>query len=109
MPHLEQINALIASADIQIRKLGEKTTALTAILPCGFEVTVTSSSATAAGYSDDVGAYCCREKLVGVLFELEAYREANDAASERRLVGGQECPRSALPTPHSALRTPHAP
>lgn len=70
----DHIQALIALSELQIRTLGRKTTALTCILPSGFEITVTSSAALAEGYSEKIGAECCMAKLEDRLFELETYR-----------------------------------
>ena len=70
----DHIQALIAASEMQIRTLGRKTTALTCILPSGFEITVTASAALVEGYSEKVGAECCIAKLEDRLYEIETYR-----------------------------------
>lgn len=68
------IRELLAACEITITKLGKKTTCVTAVLPCGFEIVATSACVDPANYSEEMGKQICMKRIEDKLWELEGYR-----------------------------------
>jgi len=69
----EHIAALINSSAITTAKLGNKTTCVTAILPCGFEIVATSACVDPRNYNQQIGREICIKRIEDKLWELEGY------------------------------------
>lgn len=69
----EQIDNLMSQCEFSDAKLGTKTTAVTATLPNGFEVTETSACVDPANYDHDLGVSLCRKRIADRLWMLEGY------------------------------------
>jgi hypothetical protein len=72
-----QIADLLSSCKSFDSKLGEKTTMVRAVLPCGFEIIETSSCVDPANYDHEMGKKICFERIVDKLWYLEGYRLQN--------------------------------
>ena len=57
----EQVNDFISRYEIQT--IGEKTTAVTAVLVNGFEITKTSSCVKTEDYDQEIGAEFCKKQI----------------------------------------------
>lgn len=69
----EQVQAIIAEADIEDRKMGKKTTAVCAILPNGFVIVESASCVDPENYDHEMGKKICLERLETKVWELEGY------------------------------------
>jgi len=76
----EQIEAILSQSKHYDAKLGTKTTAVTVVLPNGFEITETSACVDPANYSHDIGVSICKKRLVDRLWMLEGYALQNKLA-----------------------------
>lgn len=73
-PTEQDVDDILAQTRCEARKMGEKTTVTTAMLPGGFEITVSSSAADPAKFDQDIGIAECNRKIRDRVWELLAYR-----------------------------------
>lgn len=69
----EQITALIARSKTTTDRISAKTTLVVLTLPCGFEITETSSCVDPTNYDHELGVQCALSKIKTKLWELEGY------------------------------------
>jgi len=67
--------ALISQSQLDVHTPHEKTLILTAKLPNGYEVTVSSSTVDPVDFDDDVGMDVCMEKLKDKVIDLLAFQQ----------------------------------
>ena len=72
----ERIDQLIADSLTEQSTIGSKTTFVRLILPCGFELTETSSCVDPANYDPEIGKEICMKRITDRLWQLEGYRLA---------------------------------
>ena len=78
----EQIDAILAASEIDVKKLGLKTTVMVVTLPSGFEIIASSACVDASNYDEELGRPLCLKRIEDKLWELEGYRlQCNLAAN----------------------------
>ena len=76
-----QVKYILNHSTQTVLTLGKKTTVLHAILPSGFEVTVSSECANPDDYDRAIGIEVAREKLKAKVWELVAYHDQRTQTS----------------------------
>ena len=71
-PLTETTREILNRSIIEYEEMGHKTVVATAILPNGFEVSVSAHSLHPADHDPEIGQAACREKLVSRVAELVA-------------------------------------
>lgn len=67
------IDNMVASSEIHVDTIGEKTTLVRVVLPTGFELVEASVFVDLANYSEQVGAEICMEKIKDRLWFLMGF------------------------------------
>lgn len=69
----EQVDDILANAEIDCKTIFGKTTVVTAKLPNGFVIVESSSCVDPANYNQDIGYEICMERIRNKVWELEGY------------------------------------
>lgn len=83
---LEEVADFIV--DYQTTTLGKKTTAVTATLKNGFEITETSACVDEANYSQVIGAQYCREGIIKKVWNLLGFKLQCELADRATAIEG---------------------
>lgn len=70
----EEIERLIAEADVEVETKFDKTTTVYVRLKNGFVLQESSSCVDPANYNEEIGISICLDRIKNKLWELEGYR-----------------------------------
>ena len=74
----EEVAQVIDDSEIEVVKMGRKTTVMHATLPSGFELVVYSACVDPEDYSEDIGKGICMNKLKKQVWQHLAFNRHED-------------------------------
>ncbi len=86
----DQIDALMAAAEIDVCTKFEKVTVVTVKLPNGFVLVEASGAVDKANYSEEMGRKVCLDRIATKLWSFEGYALSSRIAAERNSTPGDD-------------------
>lgn len=81
----EQINDILAQAEINVQTVYDKVTVVCCKFPNGFVITESSGAVSPENYDEKIGTEICMERITNKLWELEGYVLSCKLADNKKL------------------------